>query len=121
MTALKRGERSLLASLDTDSISTVQVVEAARAGDELACRTLAEAGRYLGIALAYYVDLANPDRIVIGGGVMAAGDLLLDPVRQTIQEWALPANAESAQVAPAAFPDAGAIGAAAFVWHYTQD
>jgi glucokinase len=119
--ALIRGEHGLLAALNPDSITAVQVVEAARAGDELACRILAEAGRYLGIALAYYVDLANPDRIVVGGGVMAAGNLLLNPIRETIREWALPANAGIAQVVPATFPDAGAIGAAAFVWHSIQD
>ncbi len=116
--ALQRGETSTLSALAPQAITAVQVVEAAKAGDELACRTLAEAGRYLGIALAYYLDIMNPERVIIGGGVMAAGDLLLGPVRQTIQERSLPANVEVVRVMPAALQDAAAIGAAAFVWHY---
>jgi glucokinase len=121
LAALKGGEPSLLGASSPESISAVQVVEAARAGDPLACRILAEAGHYLGIALAYYVDLSNPDRIVVGGGMMAAGELLLGPLRQTIRDRALPANAESARVVPAAFADSAAIGAAAFVWQNRID
>ncbi len=51
--------------------------------------------------------VASAGRVVLGGGVMAAGDLLLEPLRQAIREWAL--------------PNAGAIGVAAFSWHYMGD
>jgi glucokinase len=114
---LQRGEESTLRGLAPDAITAVEVVEAAKAGDALAIDTLAEAGRYLGIAIAYCVDLINPDRIVVGGGVMAAGDLLLDPVRRAVAEYALPSNAQRARVVPADLgSEAGAIGAAALVW-----
>jgi glucokinase len=116
--ALRSGKTSALRDLALDAITTVEVVEAAKDGDALAIQTLAEAGRYLGIAIAYCVDLINPDRVVIGGGVMAAGDLLLDPVRRIVAEYALPSNARLARIVPADLgSEAGAIGAAALVWH----
>ena len=113
---LNRGEESALSGLDRETITAIEVVEAARAGDTLARRILAEAGRYLGIALAYYVDLVNPERIVIGGGLRAAGDLLLEPIRATINQWAIPANAALIQVVPAELDNGGAIGAGTLVW-----
>lgn len=119
--AVQRGENTLMSALNGEKITAAQVTEAARAGDSVARRLLAEAGRALGIGLAFYVDLTNPERIVIGGGVSQAGDLLLDPLRQTLAEWALPMNARAVQVTPAALADAGAIGAAAFVWMNKTD
>ena len=119
--ALNNHESSLLATLDSRTITAVEVVEAAKAGDQLARRVLAEAGRYLGIALAFYIDMMNPELVIIGGGMMAAGDLLLDPLRQALQEWALPVNVEPLLVVPAAVRNASAIGAAAFVWHFNPD
>ena len=67
-----------------------EVVRMARAGDARAKRVLAEAGHYLGLALANLVDILNPQTIVIGGGVAAAGNLLLEPARRTMLEWAQP-------------------------------
>lgn len=58
--ALNNHESSLLATLDSRTITAVEVVEAAKAGDQLARRVLAEAGRYLGIALAFCIDMMNP-------------------------------------------------------------
>jgi predicted NBD/HSP70 family sugar kinase len=74
----------------------------------------------LGIALAYYVDLTNPELIVIGGGVGRVGDLLLDPLRATIKARALPINTHGLRVVRAALADAGAVGAAALVWMNSQ-
>jgi glucokinase len=111
-----RHESSTLALLNTETMTAAQVVTAAHVGDVVAQRILAEAGQALGIGLAFYIDLTNPERIIIGGGVSAAGDWLLNPLRQTLVDWALPINTRAVQVVPAALPDAGAIGAAAFVW-----
>jgi glucokinase len=54
----------------------------ARADDDRAKQTIAEAGRILGLGLANLVSIRNPQIIVIGGGVAAAGNLLLTPARQ---------------------------------------
>jgi glucokinase len=64
--------------------SVEEAVAAARAGDGRAIQGLADTGRYLGIGLANMIVAINPDRVVLGGGVAAAGDLILEPVRAEI-------------------------------------
>jgi glucokinase len=58
-----------------------EVVGGARAGKRRALDVLAETGRWLGLGLASLAPLFAPDRIVIGGGVASAGELLLEPAR----------------------------------------
>lgn len=100
-----------------DEITAEHVASAAQQGDPLACFVLAEAGKYLGIALAGIVNLLNPERIIIGGGVAQAGDLLLEPVRWEIRRRALLTAVDVVQVVPAALgTDAGILGAAALVF-----
>jgi len=70
--------------------STRDVVRLARGGDPKARRVIASAGHYLGLALANLVDTLNPQMIVIGGGVAAAGNLLLTLARETMRQWAQP-------------------------------
>ena len=60
-------------------------VLAARAGDVAACEGLARVGRYLGIGIANLITIISPDRVVIGGGIAAAGDLLLEPIRAELR------------------------------------
>lgn len=67
-----------------------EVVEAARAGDALARSALARAGEVLGRAVVNVVHFLLVERIIVGGGVAAADDLLLDPIRRTFEERALP-------------------------------
>jgi glucokinase len=62
-----------------------EAVRAARAGDERALAGLRDVGRYLGIGIANMITVISPDRIVLGGGVAAAGDLLFDPIRAEIR------------------------------------
>jgi len=119
--ALQEGRQSSLGLLPTEQITAQAVVEAARQGDRLALNCLENAGKWLGIALAYYIDINNPERIIVGGGVGQAGDLLLDSVRRTIASWAIPRNVEAVQVLPAGLiTDSGVIGAATLVWHHLQ-
>jgi glucokinase len=61
-----------------------EAVRAAQAGDARALAGLADIGRYLGIGIANMITVISPDRIVIGGGVAAAGELLLGPIRAEI-------------------------------------
>ncbi len=118
--AVQQGHASSLSSLPQTAITAVEVVEAARSGDALARDILATAGHWLGVALAYYVDLNNPEMIVIGGGVpTAAGDLFLKPVGQTMIARALPHNVRSVHVTlPGLGRNAGEVGAAALIWHH---
>lgn len=61
-----------------------EAVRAAQAGDERARAGLADIGRYLGIGIANMIAVISPDRIVLGGGVAAAGELLFGPIRAEI-------------------------------------
>jgi predicted NBD/HSP70 family sugar kinase len=78
--------------------STLRIVEAARAGDEVSARVIEEAGTYLGIAIANLLNLLNPARIVLGGSLTAAGDLLLQPLHRTIADRTLRISATLAEV-----------------------
>ena len=89
------------------------VTELAHDGDEAARSVLAEIGRRLGYGLAGVVNVFNPEVIVIGGGAIAAGELLLSPARAVVLERALPPAREAVRIVPAHFGDeAGMLGAA---------
>jgi glucokinase len=89
------------------------VTEAGLAGDGIAVEVIGGIGRHLGVALASFANIFEPDMIVIGGGVAAAGELLLEPARREVRARALKPMNET-RVEPAALgPDAGMIGAAA--------
>jgi glucokinase len=66
------------------------VVAAARAGDEAARAALAHTAIYLGAGIANLVSLLDPEMVVLGGGLMAAGDLLIDGIRTEMARWAQP-------------------------------
>jgi predicted NBD/HSP70 family sugar kinase len=67
----------------------------------VAQRILVEAGTYLGIALAGIINLSNPSIVVVGGGVAQIGDLLLEPIRQTVRERCLAPSAQSVRITAA--------------------
>jgi glucokinase len=88
-------------------------VVAARAGDARALTGLAEIGRYLGIGIANMIVVISPDRVVIGGGVAAAGELLLDPIRAELRRRVHTTSLAESEVVMAELGIwAGAIGAA---------
>lgn len=97
--------RSRLTSLD--------VFEAGKNGDELALEVFRQMGFYLGIALADLVNVLNPEIIVIGGGAAAGWDLFVEYVRDQIRERAFREPAIRAEVVRAVLgDDAGILGAA---------
>ena len=89
------------------------VTELAQGGDEIAIGVFDRVGRNLGVALAGYANIFEPEVIVIGGGVLAAGDLLLEPARAELAARALPPMSRTPVVAAELGEDAGMIGAAA--------
>jgi glucokinase len=89
------------------------VTEAALAGDATAVAVFELIGSRLGVACSSFANIFQPDAIVVGGGVIAAGDLLLEPARREVRERALtPMNATPVLEATLG-NDAGMIGAAA--------
>jgi glucokinase len=102
--------RALAAGRD---ITGALVTELAHEGDEPAREVIRLIGRRLGVGIANIVNIFNPDVVVIGGGVIAAGELLLEPAREVLAERALPPSRDIVHVAPARFGDeAGMLGAA---------
>jgi glucokinase len=89
------------------------VTEAALAGDPTAVAVFDLIGTRLGVALTSFANTFEPKVIVIGGGVMAAGDLLLEPARRELRARALLPMNEIPVLAAELGPDAGLIGAAA--------
>jgi glucokinase len=89
------------------------VTELALSGDGPAREVVAEAGRHIGVALSSLANIFDPDVFVIGGGVSAVGDLLLDPAREELRSRALPPMNERPVKLAELGPDAGMIGAAA--------
>ena len=88
-------------------------VTQARAGDARALEGLAQVGRYLGIGIANLVTIITPDRIVIGGGVAAAGELLLAPIRDELRRRVWTTSLDEVELVTAELGTwAGAIGAA---------
>ncbi len=93
------------------------VTELAHDGDQAALEVIELIGRRLGVALASFVNIFNPEVIVIGGGVIAAGELLLRPAREEMRERALPPSRDEVEVVAARFGvEAGMIGAAALAF-----
>ena len=88
-------------------------VELANAGHADALEVLETLGHRLGIGIAGYVNVFNPEVVVVGGGVSRAGDLLLEPARRVVAACALPTARDSVRIAQAVLgPDAGLIGSA---------
>ena len=88
------------------------VTAAAIGGDDVAREVVETAGRHIGVALASLANAFEPEVFVLGGGVMAAGELLLDPARAELRARALPPMNEVPVVAAELGPDAGMVGAA---------
>ncbi|KPD01099.1 Glucokinase [Geobacillus sp. BCO2] len=89
------------------------VFDAAKAGDALALEVVDEATYYLGWALANAANVTNPEKIVIGGGVSKAGDMLVERVAVHFRRFAFPRVAAGAKLVLATLGnDAGVIGAA---------
>ena len=90
-----------------------RVVRAAMEKDELALSVLKETGQILGAAIASVINLLNVEVVVLGGGVMAAGDLILQPIREETRRGAVKPCFECCRVVAAELgQDAGIIGAA---------
>jgi glucokinase len=88
-------------------------VAQARAGDPRATEGLAEIGRYLGIGIANLVTLVTPDRVVLGGGIAAGADLLLEPIRDELARRVRTTALDRVEIVVAELGTwAGAIGAA---------
>ncbi len=106
------GARAIAAAAQQPSFD--DVVAAARRGDERAREAIRRAAAYMGIAIANLTIFITPGRVVVGGGVAEAGELLLDPLRAEVERRAgRVAPLHAIEIVPATLgADAGAVGAA---------
>jgi predicted NBD/HSP70 family sugar kinase len=101
-----------------EDLDVETVLSRAAAGDPACQRALREAGRHIGMAVANLCNLVNPERIVVGGSMGYAGDLLLDPLRESVGLRAIPSAAEDVEVVPGELGErAELLGAVALVHH----
>jgi glucokinase len=68
---------------------TKEISQAAKNGDELANEAFQRAGHYLGLGVANYLMIFNPSIVIFGGGVSQVGDLLFEPMRETLNKSVL--------------------------------
>ncbi len=93
--------------------SASAVFEAARAGENRSTAAVTQMAEFLGIGLANVVTLFGPERIVVGGGIAEAGDLVLEPIADAVKRRVTLVPTEQIQIVPAQFGRfAGAVGAA---------
>lgn len=108
---LYAGARAIAAAAGAPSFD--EVVARAASGDDAALGALARAGELIGLAIANVLIFLAPDRVVVGGGVAEAGELLLGPMRASVADHARVAPLDRITIASAELgPRAGAIGAA---------
>jgi glucokinase len=99
-------------SINTD-FTAADIAREARAGDDFAMMMVERTGKYIGAAVASVINLLNLERVVLGGGVMEAGDLILNPIIREAGRRAFQPCFEATQIVTSALgTDAVFIGAA---------
>jgi glucokinase len=112
---LAAGEASSLHALPADQVDAHAVADAAAAGDALSVRLYRDAGRTLGLDIGGLVNVLSPEVVVIGGGLINAGELLLGPLREAVGGIAFASAMSRCRIVPAALgTDAGLVGAVAW-------
>jgi glucokinase len=120
--AIQAGAPSQILSLagSLEKITTHHILAALQKEDELAKKIWNETTEYLGRGLAVVINTFNPELIVVGGGVTAAGDLLFTPVREKALRYAFPRLAAVCSIVPAGLgSNVGVVGAAACAFEAT--
>lgn len=99
-----------------EDVKSEHVLEAARTGDALALELVSETAYYMGWGIANLVNVLNPDIVLLGTIAIAAGDLLLDPIRETVSKFAMARPAAAVEIKPAQLGDTlGDLAAVALV------
>ena len=117
--AIKAGGMSKISELvhgKLEQISLETVFEAIKEGDKLAAEIVQKAGERLGVRIAFLINLLNPGAVVIGGGVEAAGPVLIESIKKMVRLCAFEEMANAVKIVPARLGgDCVALGAASLV------
>ncbi|SFI81823.1 glucokinase [Paenibacillus sp. UNC496MF] len=112
--AVERGDRTSLTFVE--HIMAKDVIDAAKAGDEVAARIVNRAAFYLGKSMATVAVVLNPQRFIIGGGVSKAGEFLFEQIRDVFRKSTPDMAQEGVEIVPAILGnDAGVVGAAGLI------
>jgi glucokinase len=111
---LNRDSTSSLSRLALNDDFTVDdLAREAKNGDDFSLMMIERTGKFIGTGVASVINLLNIERIVLGGGVMEAGDLILNPIIQEAKRRAFQPCFEATQIVAGTLgKDAGAVGAA---------
>jgi len=120
---MNRTDNSLLRELNAEEISSKDVYAAAVKGDKLALEIFEFTGNILGEALADFIAFSSPEAIVLFGGLTKAGDLILNPVKKSIEENVLKIYQGKTKllVSQLKESDAAVLGASALGWEVKED
>jgi len=115
--ALHGGESSKMPQMvdgDLKAITAATVFAAAQAGDELAGHVVRETAKFLGVGVANFLNIFNPEVVVIAGGVTQAGEQLFEPLRAEVRRRAFAPAVESCRIVSGTLAgNAGVVGAVA--------
>ena len=107
-----------LVNYDLNKITPDVIAKAAAQGDPIAREIFTQVGRYFGIAIANILVTISPRKVVLGGGVAAAGELLFDPIRKTVKERVSVVPVDQVEIVPAQLGNnAGIMGLASWAAH----
>lgn len=112
--AVERGDRTSLSVVP--NIMAKEVIDAAKAGDEVAARIVNRAAYYLGRSMAAVAVTVNPQRFIIGGGVSKAGEFLFNQIHEVFEKYTQEPAKAGVEIVPATLGNnAGVVGAAGLI------
>ena len=102
--------------LEGETVTVKEVFDAAKAQDPFGLIVLDTFAAYIGLACSHITNLLDPDKIIIGGGIASAGDILLSSIFETYNKYTFPKARDKERLALASLGnDAGVLGAAYLV------
>jgi len=112
---IEGGRKSVLTELvdgDLDRITALTVYEGLRVGDAHAREVMRETAEVLGVGIANFINMFNPEMVVVVGGVTRAGEYLFGPLREEVRRRAFEVAVDACRIVPGELTSPGVIGAA---------
>ena len=119
---IQEGRETVLMEMcggDLEKLEPKIIADAAKMGDQVALEVMERIGFWIGVGICNAIVLCDPDMVVIGGGIAAAGDVLFEPIRRTVAARSQISRGkfDPARIVPAKLKnEAGVYGAAQLVW-----
>lgn len=115
---LRPDEKTLLRNIPVEDITSKDVADAANAGDQMAQDIFRYTGEMLGEAFADFVAFSSPEAIILFGGLSKAGNLIMDPIRESMERNLLQIYKDKVKLLFSELKesDAAVLGASALGW-----